>query len=189
MDEFLLKLWLILLPGFYWTTYTIEKDRHYSKHELVSYKEGNVLRFDVKFMPSCIYEPTAFEGDLNKLYGWVDCGSTIHANSARFAWRHNGDGMIEVWCYLYIDSVRVMFPVGETKPKRRDEYEIHIEADRYYMRFNNTDTTLFRGRKCNYIKERARAYPYFGGDLPAPHKMKIKVHEFRKLKIKENDFN
>ena len=175
---------LILLPiicSSCYHTYIIEQNRHYSKHELISYYSGNVLLFDAKFKPSCLYNIncTDGEGDLNKLYGFVDCGSLIHDNSARFAWRHDGKGSIEIFAYAYSDSVRIYFKMGETIPNRKDSYEIHADENYYYFKFNNSDSTIARTKVCGQITERARSFPYFGGSTPAPNTMKIKIYEKR----------
>jgi hypothetical protein len=179
MKDFFFKLGLLFTPILYWDTYTIEQNRHYSKHELISYYSGNVLQFDAKFKRSCLYNIncTDGEGDLNKLYGFVDCGSLVHANSARFAWRHDGKGNIEIFAYAYSDSVRIYFKMGETVPNKKDSYEIHADENYYYFKFNNSDSTITRTKVCGQITERARSFPYFGGSTPAPNKMKIKIRE------------
>ncbi len=165
-----------------WQPYKIERGHHYSNHECVSLMEGNVLRFDAVFSKLCLYDvdKTDGEGDLNKLFGFTDCGSLIHEHSARFAWRHDGKGNLEIFAYLYVDGERIFFPIGTTRPKVRDSYEIHADADRYYFRFNGMDTTLTRTKDCRLAEKRPRAFPYFGGDAPAPNTMKIWIREYKK---------
>lgn len=166
-----------------WTPYRIERGHHYTQHECISLIENNVLRFDAIFGKTCLYNPdlTDGEGDLNKLYGFTDCGSLVHENSARFAWRHNGNGDIEIFAYLYVDGVRNFFKMGETRPRVRDSYEIHADHNVYYFRFNNTDTTLTRTKECNLVKSRVKNFPYFGGDYPAPNTMVIWIREYKQL--------
>jgi hypothetical protein len=171
----------------YWDIYEIKQNRHYSSHECISFYDGSVLRFNAKFAKSCLYDidKTDGEGDLNKLYGFTDCRSTIHQNSVRFAWRHDGQGNIEIFGYLYVDGIRNFFPMGITIPGRVDSYELHAEADRYYLRFNNTDTTLARSKTCS--SERMKSFPYFGGSMPAPNTMHLYIHQFRLMRTEKKD--
>src|SRR5690606_41284654 len=56
---------------------------------------------------SCVYKNPHPENqdDINKLYGFSDCTSLHHANSARFGWNWK-DGALRIHAYCYVDSVR-----------------------------------------------------------------------------------
>jgi hypothetical protein len=156
--------------------YKIKAGHHYhARHDFISPIENHLLIFEAKFGRGCLYDISQTEGDLNKLYGLTDCASSVHSNSARMAWRHNGHGTIEIFAYLYVNRERNFFKLGETVPNRWDRYEIHAEHDHYYFRFNEVDTTIARVRTCDGT--RLRAFPYFGGDAPAPNDMIIYINE------------
>lgn len=167
-----------------WEGYCIDKGDHNSKRcgtpaRIINLKDGRVMKFDARFGDGCLYDinKTDGEGDLNKLYGFTDCNSTVHENSVRFAWRHDGKGVIEIFGYLYKGGKRKYWKMGETSQYKADSYELIAKHDMYYFRFNDKDTTLLRSKDCEH-GVRTRLYPYFGGNRPAPNDMIVFIKEY-----------
>jgi hypothetical protein len=163
-----------------WDGYVIKKGDHYSRRSgmprrLISLQDGRHIKFQTRFTSSCLYEP--YYDDINKLYGFTDCNSSIHENSVRFGWRHDGKGNIEIFAYWYVDGKRGFQKMGETQINIPDEYEIWSKGNEYYFRFNNNEFTTPRTKDCIH-GIRARCFPYFGGDASAPQEITIFIYEF-----------
>lgn len=162
-----------------WDAYIIDKGEHYSHRaglprRLVSLTDGRHMRFDAYFTNSCLYE--VMDDDVHKLYGFTDANSLVHDNSARFGWRHNGNGRIEIFAYWYADGVRGIYKLGETDPYTQDRYEIWARDGQYNFSFNNLQ---FITKRDHSMEKgiRVRLFPYFGGNRPAPHSIKIFIRE------------
>lgn len=164
-----------------WEGYVIEKGKHYSKRSgmprrLVSLQDGRHMLFKARFTTSCLYTPV--DDDIHKLYGFTDCNSTVHENSVRFGWRHNGFGVIEIFAYWYNGGKLFYKYMGDTYPPHRvDEYELWTRDDEYYFRFNEVVFTTSRSKDCRH-GVRTRLFPYFGGNKPAPQEMMIFIFEY-----------
>lgn len=163
-----------------WDGYEIKQGQHFSRRSglpprLVSLKDGSKLEFKAKFTSSCLY--TSSNNDLNKLYGFADCNSTVHHNSARFAWRHNQRGQIEIFAYWYDGGLRGFKKLGETVPYREDSYSI-LAGEDYSFCFNGVEFKAPRSKKCNR-GIRIRLFPYFGGNYPAPNDILIMIYELQ----------
>ena len=135
------------------------------------------MRFVVKFDSSVIYHfsNSTDQSDINKLYGFTDCGSLIHENSAIFGWRWWDNSLqILAYCYVY-GNVEKKFI---TQVKIGQEVSCMIKAcDGYYLfRVNDLPfDTLKRGCGCNGLK--FICYPYFGGDKNAPHDIRVRIKD------------
>lgn len=163
-----------------WVTYKIKKGSHNagisSAEKLVrSVKDGRHMHFSARFSEGTLYEPV--DDDLNKLYGFVDCNSSVHRNSARFAWRHDGEGSIEIFAYVYREGERVIKPMGETHQYISDDYEIWAKNDWYRFKFNNKWDSIERFQSCEKGL-RVRLWPYFGGSTTSPNDMYIMIKEY-----------
>ena len=163
-----------------WEGYVIPQGEHPSHRSgmpsrIINLKDGRHLLFDAKFLPSCLYDPQ--NDDINKLYGFTDCNSEVHENSTRFGWRTNKDQRIEIFAYWYTDGQLGFQSMGFTSPNKIDQYEIWAKVDFYYFRFNQTEFTTVRTKNCVH-GIRVRLYPYFGGDLRAPHQMEFEIYEY-----------
>lgn len=162
-----------------WDGYVIEKGEHKSKlaeDYLNAPINENRLIFKARFLDGMYYSP-AYE-DLNKLYGFCDCNSTVHQNSARFAWRHNGKGVVEIYTYVYADGKREFKKIGETYHNTVNEYEIIAKGDKYVFKFDDKIIEHQRTKNCKHGL-RIRLYPYFGGNNPAPERQLIHIYEKR----------
>ena len=96
-----------------WTEYLIPKGEHYSQSAAIQITNVNKLEFTAVFDSSCRYNTIKKDNqlDLNKLYGFSDCGTDHHENSARFAWRWNGE-KIEIHAYCYVNGKRMSQYLG-----------------------------------------------------------------------------
>lgn len=161
-----------------WDAYEIKKGNHYSQRSglpprVVSLRSGNYMQFKARFTTSCLYIP--YYDDINKLYGFTDCNSLVHQNSARIGWRHK-DGVIEIFAYWYVDGKRGFKKLGETTIYTADTYSILIDDNNMVFTFNTTTHVVPRSKSCER-GVRARLYPYFGGNEPAPQDIKIYIYE------------
>lgn len=162
-----------------WDGYVIEEGAHYSHRDgmpprVASLFDGRHMDFDASFTPSCIYVPE--DSSINKLYGFTDCNSLVHQNSARFGWRVRADSSIDLYAYWYMSGMRGDHYMGNTKVNNVDQYEIWALQDYYYFRFNDKEYTTYRSKRCVH-GVRERLFPYFGGTPVAPHRMIIRILE------------
>jgi hypothetical protein len=157
--------------------YIIRKGNHYSEGNNYAIMHQPDIRFQVIFDSSAIYKTRRADNqyDINKLYGFSDCGTLHHRNSARFGWRWNGSS-IELHAYWYSDSTRYSSFLDTISIEYTTELGIKILPGNYLFQVRNK-SYLFP-RTCNSINiEGYRLYPYFGGDETAPHEIKIKIRE------------
>lgn len=160
--------------------YTINEGDHYASNKpLISITTSNIMRFNAIFDGRCLYNLNILSEDMydiNKLYGATDCFSSIHQNSYRFGWRHDGNSSIEIYAYWYRDGVRGSHLMGSTIPNYYDSFELGTIGNNYYFSFNGEEFLTERSKSCNG-GIRFRAFPYFGGNKPAPNDMSIYIEE------------
>lgn len=160
-------------PGF--ITYTILKNEHYTSNNIGSVKSDK-LKFMVVFDSSAIYTTLdkSNQADINKLYGFSDCGSLHQANSARFGWRwyHN---QLELFAYTYRNQIRYEKFIKAVDLNKAFTCEIEAQADKYVFRVDDTIVEMERG--CAGYYDRYKLFPYFGGDEVAPHDINILIKE------------
>jgi hypothetical protein len=155
------------------TRYTIPQGSHYS--DLSTYKtvETLQLKFAVRFDSSAIYQTSSPENqyDINKLYGFSDNDKHHHEYSARIGWRWS-DGALRLFAYIYnegvVDSKEITsIPIGQEAV-----CSIGVSEKEYVFNVNGITQTL--PRKSSTPKAKGyQLYPYFGGDEPAPHEVRI----------------
>lgn len=70
-------------------TFLIKKGAHSSKPDPFTFTKKSSVRFSAVFDSSCIYKTVdpSNQADINKLYGFSDCGEHHLTNSARIGWR------------------------------------------------------------------------------------------------------
>jgi hypothetical protein len=158
--------------------YIIHKGNHYA--EGTSFKEvhQSELRFEVLFDSSAIYtnSKATNQYDINKLYGFSDCGTMHHENSARFGWRWNGK-CIEIHAYWYNDSIRHNEFLDTVSIGTATALAIKALPRHYSFEIKNRTHSF--PRRCNTSAiEGYQLYPYFGGDETAPHDIRIRIKEF-----------
>lgn len=163
-------------PSGEYVEYVIPKGQHYATGTNLRFLEKKSLAFKVRFDSSCIYTVRAENaGDINKLYGFSDCGSNHQMNSARFGWVWNGSA-IELYAYCYASGARNSKLLGTVAVGREIELSLTVEAGKYTFTLNGYKE--FMERKCN--DDAAPSYqlfPYFGGDEVAPHDVRIWIRD------------
>ena len=156
-----------------WEVYYIQKGHHYA--DRVKYKVSPVYNECVEFVfyfnDTHLYSDELQTDDINKLYGITS--PKIHENSARFGWRNIKGDTIEVFAYWYRNGVRGFKLLGRTTPYKQDYYKIDVTGHRYTFQYNGTVFVVENTKNIAAF----RAFPYFGGDEPAPHYMFFKITE------------
>jgi hypothetical protein len=156
--------------------FLIEEGDHYSTPRLMETVESGSIKFKATFDESAMYmlEDPAMQQNKNKLMGFSDCNSLHHENSARFAWQWFHD-RLEIFAYCYVDSVRTEQFVGTVAINEENLYEITTSSEEYTFWLNNErKVTVPRKQGCEG-GVRYKLYPYFGGSVPAPHDVRIKI--------------
>ena len=156
------------------TLYTIKAGEHYSNGTL-SQASGKTLTFETIFDSSCIYETRSKqnEDDINKLYGFSDCNTLHHENSARVGWLWK-DEAIKLYAYCYINKERKSQFLGTANIGDTIKLSIGVSAQEYTFTYKDITTTI--GRYCNDPEINGYVlYPYFGGDETAPHDIHIRI--------------
>ncbi len=155
--------------------YVITKGEHRSQGGF-SFVSGTKFRFKAAFDSSAVYQTAQpiHQADVNKLYGFSDCYSQHHSNSARFGWRWLG-GKLEIMAYCYQNGERQSEVMGSVALNKSYEYEIEIREDAYVFRLNGVEKKMLRG--CSGRVFGYKLYPYFGGQEVAPHDISIKIQD------------
>ena len=157
-------------------TFIVPEGEHYASPRLVQSLQSNTLTFKATFDETAKYEfeETAFQDSKNKLLGFSDCNSLHHENSARFAWQWYND-RLEIYAYCYVNGVREEKFLGTVNLHEENRYQLKITDNNYVFQLNNQEQIFIsRGNTCDkglyYM-----LWPYFGGTLPAPHDVTIKL--------------
>jgi hypothetical protein len=161
------------------TEYIIKKGNHFANRNDVKTVQLNKLSFMVLFDSSCIYSTAKHSnaGDINKLYGFSDCNTQHHVNSARFGWLWNGEAL-EIHAYCYNNGKRESRLLGTVPVGKPVNMSITIQGSTYLFEMNGSRETMQRNCSAN-IAEGYQLYPYFGGDETAPHEIRIWIRELK----------
>jgi hypothetical protein len=154
-------------------TYFIKKGNHFASHTFHFFRD-DVLEFSAKFDESAIYDLGSDyeQSDINKLFGFIDCGGGVHINSARFGWRWYSN-RLEIFAYCYNNGVRQDQYITSVSLNQEYRYKITVSSSSYVFDLNGLRVVMPRG--CNESYKKEYLYPYFGGTQPAPHNIKIKI--------------
>lgn len=158
-------------------SHVIKEGNHNSESNKIKIFSDSILNFTVVFDSTAIYKTSLPENqmDINKLYGFSDCGSQHHTNSARFGWRWNGKE-IDILAYTYADGKRSHKLIGHAEIGKELKYSLAIKANKYVFKLN--DITVTMDRSCDSGNAKGYLlYPYFGGDEPAPHTINVLIKE------------
>jgi hypothetical protein len=162
-------------PGF--KEYFIPQGSNYSTQNEYHAFRSPELSFAAIFDSSAIYQTVdpANQADINKLYGVSD-GNTHHQdNSARFGWNWDGK-TIQIFAYCYAGSVRENKLIATTEIGQSHNYSIRVDNSRYIFQFDNKIEYMHR-EITDSVLNGYSLYPYFGGDEPAPHDVRIYLKE------------
>lgn len=158
-------------------TYIIKKGNHYTEDRSVGILNSKSLHFKANLDSSCVYttkNPTN-QYDINKLFGFSDCNSVHHENSARFGWNWQNN-KLNIFAYCYTNgNVKNQFITSIDLNKEYD-YRISTDGNKYVFTLDDKTIIMDRGCSDNFSKNtRLKLYPYFGGDETAPHDIKILI--------------
>ena len=169
-------LFLLLMTSMSWSkTYTIKKGNHRASGIHSGLFVSSELSIKAKFDNSAIYtsKVPANQWAINKLFGFSDCYSHHHTNSARFGWRYL-NSKLELIAYNYVKKQRWEEKIGDLKIGEWQDMKIKMDGSNYIFSF--AGKTLKMPRGCS--GKRANGYtlfPYFGGEETAPHDIKIEI--------------
>lgn len=155
------------------TQYTIPAGSHYCNGNSYRAVETASQFFTVRFDSSAIYQSAdpVNQYDINKLWGFSDNNGDHHAYSARFSWRWS-EGALRLFGYVYNNGSMqeqelTTIPIGAEV-----RCGIQVEAKTYRFVVNGQSWTLPR-QATTALGKGYQLYPYFGGDEPAPHEVRI----------------
>ena len=156
--------------------FLIREGDHYASPRLYKTFEENTLTFRATFDESARYDlaDPAMQTNKNKLMGFADCNSVHHDNSARFAWQWYND-RLELYAYCYVDSVRIEQFVGTVNLQEENLYEITAKGNEYSFFLNGEKKAVMPRKQGCDAGNKYLLYPYFGGSVPAPHDVRIKI--------------
>lgn len=156
--------------------FVIPKDDHYAYPRIVQSLQSNTLSFRATFNETAVYhfDDSGLQDSKNKLLGFSDCNSLHHDNSARFAWQWYNE-QLEIYAYCYVNGERSEKFIGSVNLNEENRYLLKITDKSYVFQLNNQEPVhMTRGNTCDkglyYM-----LWPYFGGTLPAPHDVSIKI--------------
>ncbi|HET6245157.1 MAG: hypothetical protein H0V01_06595 [Bacteroidetes bacterium] len=163
----------LLTKGDEFITYTIPAGEHRATSN-VKILTGNELRFKILFDSSAMYtlQDPVNQYSINKLYGFSDCNSQHHNNSARIGWRWLNN-KLELFAYCYVESERSSQLLTTIEIGKEYECVLGASDNNYFFTINGTTCMVKRG--CNKTKVKYYLYPYFGGTEPATHDITIKI--------------
>jgi hypothetical protein len=135
------------------------------------------LKFIARFDSSAIYQAAAPENqyDINKLYGFSDNDAPHQNFSARFGWRWS-DGALRLFAYTYNNGVRHEQELGTLAIGGEANCSIKLQPEVYVFTFNGKSVSMPR-QSTTVTAKGYQLYPYFGGDEPAPHNIRILIRE------------
>lgn len=164
------------------TNLVIKKNKHASTlfgflpHIKFSFK--NEFTFTGSFDENCLYNfDTVDKWDINKLIG-LSTSYHHHKQSVRFGWRCLNGKTIEILAYCYDKGKRLEKFIDhilcEVEPGQEFKLRIKIYPNKFKL-------TALSNDKCSSVvllkqggwKFKYFLFPFFGGNLKAPHDMNI----------------
>lgn len=126
-------------------------------------------------------DATSDQDDVNKLYGFSDCGSAHTENSARFGWRWGATGL-EILAFTHNNGKFLFKYMTTISTNQAYKARIELSSDRrrYIYTFDGVTTEMERGCSSGNAKG-YHLFPYFGGNQVAPHDIFIKVNSKSEL--------
>ena len=157
--------------------FTIPKGQHYATENNIKAVEITEMKFVVKFDSSAIYTTADPDNqyDINKLYGFSDNGDQHHSFSARFGWRWS-DKALRLFAYTYNNGVRDEKELGTIAIGTEVHCSIKVQGEVYQFEVDGKTETMLR-LSTTTVGKGYQLYPYFGGDEPAPHDVRIWIKE------------
>ena len=166
------------------TIYLIKQGDHESRIENSINPKGlrtlksETLILTVRFDETARYNlNNTNQQDINKLFGFADCNSLHHENSARFGWNYNPESdKVDIFIYVYRQTQRIYEKIGSMEIGESKDMSISLEGNQYRFWFGDETKTVTRGTTCE-LGVYYLLYPYFGGDEAAPQDIRIYIKE------------
>lgn len=157
-------------------TFLIKKGAHSSKPDPFTFTKKSSVRFSAVFDSSCIYKTVdpSNQADINKLYGFSDCGEHHLSNSARIGWRWSNDSL-RLFGFVHFDGQMLMKEITTAEIGSAIDCIIDCNESSYLFTVNGKSTEM--PRACTSANQRYLLNPYFGGDETAPHDIRIQITE------------
>jgi hypothetical protein len=163
-------------------SYDILKGEHSSKGLNFGLTFKHKIKFRACFTKSCLYDLKNNNNyDINKLFGFSTTWSH-HRQSARVGWRCIDGNKIQLLTYSYNDSKRAIEEADMFAEVNIGDWficEIIDLESSYQYRFSlendpqNRITVSNNPKQKDWFLFHYLLFPYFGGNEPAPHNMKI----------------
>lgn len=126
----------------------------------------------VAFHPSCKYLLGADQSDWNKLIG-IGFFPHHQRNSYRFGWRYSPErGMVEIGAYWYQEGQRMDYAICHVPFNRMIRFSLHYQDGLIIWKVGEDAGHITRGA---WPWLGYKLGPWFGGNRPAPHDMKIEM--------------
>ena len=149
----------------------IKKGKHGNFHIPKFISPKKEIKHIISFTDSCRYNIGTDQCDINKLFG-IGFLPYHRRNSIRFGWRYipQSDN-IEILSYYYIKGKRYNQHISFVDINQPYTYTIKWTQNNYQMIVNDTSITI---QMNNHIFGYT-LFPYFGGNIPAPHDIIINI--------------
>ncbi|MDP4266116.1 MAG: hypothetical protein Q8880_01615 [Bacteroidota bacterium] len=173
----------------YQKTFLIKKGDFSPDKDLKSYIDnftGKELQFEFWYDNTGEYKIDSLnKNQLNKIYGFYESGG-IEINSARFASRWDAEKKkVEIFCYVHNDKAKGTNNLHIRKHlcwlnvlEKAQSYIKIIKNDTcnyYEFNCNGNITRIQRTCKWGANESKGFCYPYFGGNVPAPHDLYVYI--------------
>lgn len=153
--------------------YSIKKGRHYCTPHFprLHFSKGKEL-LEVTFNESHLYQfGTEDDLDVNKLHGRT-FGWNVHTNSYRIGWRPSSS-FIELFHYAYVNGQRVIKIFDIVHLYKKIQIPIDYNYNGGYIKVADEVTSF---NFSNAPDWGLKCYPYFGGNMVAPHTIKTSLN-------------
>jgi hypothetical protein len=163
--------------------FTIKKGAHYCDQSALAHVSGTKMSFVAKFDSTVIYPAVITDYnhayDVNKLWGFSE-GLNNQYNSARIGWRWL-NGQLQLFAYVYVKGTLLRDPVSYDPPFIKSvqigsevNCSIAVSGSKYIFTVDGVVVQTTRGATSGTYSG-YQQYPYFGGNLTAPHLINIYI--------------
>lgn len=154
--------------------YTIPEGENYTTENPPTRVKTREYAFQVCFDSSAIYTlPAADQHDINKVTGFSDNQSLHQRFSARFGWRWSEDAL-RLFAYVYNNGERQEQQLSIIEIGQVYTCKISVKTGQYIFHIKELDIEVAMPRAATTKQAMGyRLYPYFGGNNPAPHDVRI----------------
>lgn len=169
-------------------SFVVKTGQNYFSPRLYTTHSGvGTMEKSVTFDSSCVYSlGTNDDGDINKTYGWGVGLTSRH--SIRIGWNCKSGYAIDLYAYLHYNGSRWMIPKDSSTNKQRADligkgWMLNVPITcRIHRALDGITFEAIQGPRKETLYIRFKNFPdgfgfyqwpYFGGNMSAPHPMKI----------------